>query len=345
MAGMFYSLKEVVQKLGKTEDEVKEIVKAGRLREFRDGPNLLFKVDEVESLLSDTGIMAEKGAAAAGQKTDEEEILLVSDTPEAPEESEATALSKTPAAESELSDADTMMANEGVDVLGETDRDYKLSDDTKGETQAAAEEVELAASGSDEASLAEIEGDVSLDSFGSGSGLLDLSLQADDTSLGGILDEIYTSEGKVAAGAEAGEAGSPADVAVEAEQMFPESAQPSMEAAVMAQAYVEPAPDTTSNILGVMLFLPLLVVIYTAIVAVAGFSGTMPVILKSVQEMIWYIMAGAAVVAGIGAGVAFMGGSSGTKTVKKPVEKKEEKPKKEKKAKKVKAGKDAQPEA
>ena len=30
-----------------------------------------------------------------------------------------------------------------------------------------------------------------LDSFGSGSGLLDLSLQADDTSLGGILDEIY----------------------------------------------------------------------------------------------------------------------------------------------------------
>ena len=35
--------------------------------------------------------------------------------------------------------------------------------------------------------------DINLDSFGSGSGLLDLSLQADDTSLGGILDEIYRS--------------------------------------------------------------------------------------------------------------------------------------------------------
>jgi hypothetical protein len=46
-----------------------------------------------------------------------------------------------------------------------------------------------------EASLEEIEDDVNLDSFGSGSGLLDLSLQADDTSLGGILDEIYTTEG------------------------------------------------------------------------------------------------------------------------------------------------------
>ena len=36
--------------------------------------------------------------------------------------------------------------------------------------------------------------DINLDSFGSGSGLLDLSLQADDTSLGGILDEIYAEE-------------------------------------------------------------------------------------------------------------------------------------------------------
>lgn len=34
-------------------------------------------------------------------------------------------------------------------------------------------------------------GDSCLDSFGSGSGLLDLSLQLDDTSLGGIFDEIY----------------------------------------------------------------------------------------------------------------------------------------------------------
>jgi len=41
---------------------------------------------------------------------------------------------------------------------------------------------------------AEIESDVNLDSFGSGSGLLDLSWHNDDTSLGGLLDEIYTGE-------------------------------------------------------------------------------------------------------------------------------------------------------
>ena len=47
MAGMFYSLQEVAKKLNKSVEEVKKIIREGRLREFRDGPNLLFKVDEV----------------------------------------------------------------------------------------------------------------------------------------------------------------------------------------------------------------------------------------------------------------------------------------------------------
>lgn len=50
MAGMFYSIEEVAEKLGKTAEQVEELVHQGKLREFRDGPNVLFKVDEVESL-------------------------------------------------------------------------------------------------------------------------------------------------------------------------------------------------------------------------------------------------------------------------------------------------------
>src|SRR4030042_6085491 len=56
MAGMFYSLKEAAERLNKTEGELRDIVKAGRLRECRDGPNLLFKVDEVEALVVDEGV-------------------------------------------------------------------------------------------------------------------------------------------------------------------------------------------------------------------------------------------------------------------------------------------------
>ena len=60
MAGMFYSLQEAAEKLKKTEEELKRLVRQGKLREFRDGPHLLFKIDEVEALMADTGIMAAK---------------------------------------------------------------------------------------------------------------------------------------------------------------------------------------------------------------------------------------------------------------------------------------------
>ena len=55
MAGMFYSLQETIEKLHKTEDEIKQIVADGKLREFRDGPSLLFKVEEVEALIPQAG--------------------------------------------------------------------------------------------------------------------------------------------------------------------------------------------------------------------------------------------------------------------------------------------------
>lgn len=70
---------------------------------------------------------------------------------------------------------------------GDSSDDYEITDDTMADTS-------LGEISSSEIPLDEIEGDVNLDSFGNGSALLDLSLQADDTSLGGILDEIYTAE-------------------------------------------------------------------------------------------------------------------------------------------------------
>ena len=48
----FYSLEEAKEKLNKTEEEIKQFVQEGKLREFHDGPNLLFKVEEVDGLIS-----------------------------------------------------------------------------------------------------------------------------------------------------------------------------------------------------------------------------------------------------------------------------------------------------
>ncbi|MFZ0035652.1 MAG: helix-turn-helix domain-containing protein [Sedimentisphaerales bacterium] len=332
MAGMFYSLQEVAAKLNKTEDEVKEIIKQGRLREFRDGSNLLFKVDEVESLLSDTSITASRRTSTkAKQVTEEDEISL------APESSEG------PAKEDESGGADTIaMTGKGIDVLGEADGDYKLADDTLGETKIAPDEGALAGDALGEtkaalggASLEEIEEDVNLDTFGSGSGLLDLSLQADDTSLGGILDEIYTPEGEEGKVGEGAAEASAVEVAVEAEQLMPVEglAEPEAgpEAPAMVQVYAEPAPDVMSNALGLMLFLPLLAIVYTAIVAVAGFNNMMPAALTAIQKLIWYIVIGTVLAAGLIVGVAFMFGGKGGKAVKK------EKTKKTKKSEKTEA--------
>jgi len=372
MAGMFYSLQEAAEKLNKTEEELKQIVKEGKLREFRDGPNLLFKVEEVEALMSDTGVMPSEQAPepealelealepealepealepealepevqepealepeAPAAETPAEEILAPSEQAAGTSEILLAPETGTPVAPSELTDADTALTGEGISVLGETDSDYQITDDTLAETA-----VPTGTTGTGpEVPLEEIEEDVNLDSFGSGSGLLDLSLQADDTSLGGILDEIYTaeSEDRELAPAEVG-ADSEA-VAVDAEQMLAEEEpvvpQLTPEGpAALARPYIELAPDIQSNTLGMLLFLPLALILYTAVVAVAGLKGVIPSILAGIQGKIWYIMGGAAVVAGLVTGAAFMLAGGTAKAVKKPKKPKPEKTPKVKKAK------------
>lgn len=238
----------------------------------------------------------------------------------------------TSAPESDLSSADTAIVGEGTDTFEEMDTGLQATDDTVIEAKDTTSET----------SLQEIEEDVNLDSFGSGSGLLDLSLQADDTSLGGILDEIYAPE----AGAEGQQVdettGSAVEMAAEAAQILPDeftaTAAPAIPA--LAQVYVEPEPDTMSNALGITLFLPLLAILYTAIVAATGFSDVIPAgIREKVQGIIWYITGGAGVIALLIIGIAFMLGGKPAEGEKK---KKEKKPKKEKKAKKGKKGKKAE---
>ena len=446
MAGMFYSLQETIEKLHKTEEEIKQIVAEGKLREFRDGPSLLFKVEEVEALIPQGGDYALEEALEpeAVEAEDSEPVALEAEDAEpaelepeelepaaiepdalepddsepavlAPEDLEPEAVEPELAAEepagaglsdfdiealgdtaaeipdidslesemlepdalepetpapsdspadtddillapetgapemsSDLTDADTAITSFGTNVLGQTDADYDITDDTMAETAAP-----MGTAGTTpEVPLEEIEEDVNLDSFGSGSGLLDLSLQADDTSLGGILDEIYTASDDVAEPADA-EADSAAAVAVEAEEMISEDelvvSQMAAAAPALARPFIEAPPDAQSNTLGMLLFLPLLIVIYTMVVAVSGLRGVMPSILEPIQGFIWFIMGGAGALALAVTAAAFLltGERDATaKKAKKPKAKKEKKPKekkpkkvKEKKAKKAKKGK------
>jgi len=350
MAGMFYSLQEAAEKLNKTEDQLKELVKQGKLREFRDGSNLLFKIGEVETLLSKTTVTdpekppaPETPAAEEPQPEQPTEQVAAAESREPPEqeqvpepEKEISLVSETGAAASEsgLTEADTAITGEGISVLGETDKDYTITEDMMAETVGATK-APGATGQTPEPSLEEIEKDVNLDTFGSGSGLLDLSLQADDTSLGGILDEIYTAEGEGQEPAEP-EPGTAADLTAEVEGMIseeePAAPQPAADVAAIAQPYAEPEPDVLSKTLVILLFLTLVALLYTAVVTIAGQRGVMPSILAAIQGVIWYIAIGAIVVAGLVIGAAFMLTGDFGKALNKPA--KPKKPKKAKKAKK-----------
>ena len=161
MAKMFYSLEEAAQKIGVSEDQVKTLATEGKLQQFRDGNKLMFKRDEVEGLApdagpSDTGIALEASGdpiPLAGGDTDQIDLT----------ETGVPAESSDPRSDTGISvfDADEVPA---ADPKAQT----KV-------TQPASEEEELA-----------------LESVASGSGLLDLTRESDDTSLGAeLLEEIY----------------------------------------------------------------------------------------------------------------------------------------------------------
>ena len=69
MAKMFYTMEEAKTTLAKSEEEVKQYAREGRLREFRDGPRLMFKADQVEQLkseLSSSGGPPDLGVSDSG---------------------------------------------------------------------------------------------------------------------------------------------------------------------------------------------------------------------------------------------------------------------------------------
>jgi hypothetical protein len=58
MAKMFYTLPEAQAKLKRSPEEIKQYAREGRLREFRDGPRVMFKADQVDSLSAEINLGA-----------------------------------------------------------------------------------------------------------------------------------------------------------------------------------------------------------------------------------------------------------------------------------------------
>ncbi len=165
MAKMFYTLEEASDRLGMDAEKIKEMAASGRLQQFRDRDKLMFKREQVDQIAGSEASLSggsSMGIPLADPGPDDTDAISLSDSlsagSQAPEDpKEATGISVFDAGEVEPADP---MAQTQV-------------------TQPHIDDEELA-----------------LESVGSGSGLLDLTRESDDTSLGAeLLDEIYPGGG------------------------------------------------------------------------------------------------------------------------------------------------------
>lgn len=168
MAKMFYTIEEAAEKLGKSTDEVQKMAESGQLQEFRDRDRLMFKKEQVDLI------------AGGG----EDDVLKLGD------ELEPLSLSSSGSG-SGLGLHDSGAGGEGTGI--------SIFDPDETETADPSAQTQVTDTG--------MEPGFELDSASSGSGLLDLTREADDTSLGAdLLEDVYGQE-TMGATSPAGESG------------------------------------------------------------------------------------------------------------------------------------------
>ncbi len=207
MAKMFYTMEETKAALGKTEDEIKQLSREGRLREFRDGPRLMFKADAVDQLKGEgggtrdhvdlgpsdsgapIGLVDSAGASGTGIKLTDSDVgaggpggSVKGDTALAADLGLSGSVGGVPSP-----GRVTLHSASGSGLAGSAGGSRSGS----GINVFSSDEVEHVDPGAQTAISPALREQVNLEGVGSGSGLLDLTRESDDTSLGAeLLDEI-----------------------------------------------------------------------------------------------------------------------------------------------------------
>lgn len=286
MAKPFYTMEEVCSALGKSAEDVKGMVRDGKLREFRDAGKVFFKSEDVDRLKggakSDTGITLEALEDLPPTINDpgaSDSISLV------PLEDEDKAKKKKEG---------TVISASGISVFD--DDELEIDSDPGAKTRIA---------------TAAVGDEVSIEAgSGSGSGLLDLTREADDTSLGAeLLDEIYPGEDEMQAAKGKTRAAAAEPEEPEAEATETEEAAPAEEEVgeVLMPVSVS-SYDPSESIFGGLLVGALIVMALGASVVGGVLQGFVPSYGIMLAEKFLFLLIGAVVVAGLGALVGWMVG-------------------------------------
>ncbi|MDP7030069.1 MAG: helix-turn-helix domain-containing protein [Phycisphaerales bacterium] len=202
MAKMFYTLGEVCEKLGKSEAEVEAMVASGQIQEFRDGESLVFKVEQIELLAGndDSGEL-DLDLASSSLDLGDSFGLGESDSGAIGLAESQSADMPAPAGQEDSGSAIGLGASSMLSAGGIASDDLDLSAELESpaegsDASASVSAFDGAAIDAGGTALGEgLDDDLTLESVGSGSGLLDLTRESDDTSLGAeLLEEVYSSD-------------------------------------------------------------------------------------------------------------------------------------------------------
>lgn len=265
MAKMFYSIEETAAKLGKSTAEVQELAASGKLQEFRDRDRLVFKVEQVDLLAhGDEHIPLADSKGGSGL-----ELTLEDSSP---------GLGGGPGSGSGIAIDENAKERSGISIFDtESTEEGDPSAVTRITTTSSTEPL-------------------SLESVGSGSGLLDLTREGDDTSLGAdLLEDVYKSED--GAGSETTGASGLFEPTSAASDVSPGmSAVPAM-----ALIAAEPYDGSGSGLVGGAAFAGILIAAVALMATITGLIGAAdnPIVSMVMgQPMIW---------GGVAAGVLVLG--------------------------------------
>ncbi|MAI66400.1 MAG: hypothetical protein CMJ26_00815 [Phycisphaerae bacterium] len=205
MAKLFYTLTETANVLSKSEDEIRDMAKSGTLEEMRDGENIMFKCKQVDLLVGDApatddlDLDLDLGGSSIG-------MGLADSGADKPVGVDITEDIPAGGSGYGMSDSGTGLglggSGAGLD-LGGSGFGFDLGDSGSGAgldlgDSGAASGIGAAFEGGEDDDSAEtrvadaLDEELSLEAVGSGSGLLDLTNESDDTSLGAeLLDEVW----------------------------------------------------------------------------------------------------------------------------------------------------------
>jgi len=320
MAKMFYNVEEAAERLGKTPEELRELVREGTLREFRDAGNVNYKVEDVEKLAGPSGGGGSGGSSSASASASGEIVLEPADDSgielasggsdvlslEEVDASEDTAAGgSTAGGGKKKSKEDSVVPSVGVNVFD----DDELDESVDPLAQTAVTDV----------------GGLGIDGggSGSGSGIMNLTRESDDTSLGSeLLEEIYSDDEEGEPQVEMGEATRAGleeaisdtpepQPATAADDAF-DAAEPEVEAAaapqrrVRTETVVEYGADAVSAGLTAMMVVAVIVMAVAGLAGAAMVRGVTPGLLTTIYNKLGMFAGASLVLALLAAGVTFL---------------------------------------